>query len=184
MCIYFGLYFYVVHLQMEIECVFNFFDVCWVLNVYNGKMKKLFRIVWLFKGMCVHLFVSLNVNLCLCLWSYVYVFKGLLIFLLMSLKVSLCLWRSIVYLSINVYLTLKFSWLGFIRFKVCLCFWGLWDSRLINVQMIKDMYMFERNLGLAYLHLGLCVTLKGLFFWSIWSTLHRSKIVEKLDAKE
>jgi hypothetical protein len=25
--------------------------------------------------------------------------------------------------------------------------------------MIKGMYMFERNLGLAYLHLGLCVTL-------------------------
>jgi hypothetical protein len=134
-----------------------------VFNAYNGKMKILFRIVWLFKGMCVHLFVSLNVNLCLCLWGYVYVFKGLLIFLFMSLKVFLCLWRSIVCLSTNVYLILKVSWLGSIGFKVCLCFWSLWDSRLINVWMIKSMYMFERNLGLAYLHLGLCV-LWGDFF--------------------
>jgi hypothetical protein len=158
--------------------------IYWVLNAYNGKMKILFRIVWLFKGMCVHLFVSLNVNLCLCLWGYVYVFKGILIFLFMSLKVFLCLWRSIVCLSINVYLTLKVSRLGSIGFKVCLCFWDLWDSRLINVWIIKGMYMFERNLGLAYLHLGLCVTLRGFFFWSIWSTLHGSKIIENLDAKE
>ncbi len=158
--------------------------ICWMLNAYNGKMKKLFRIVWLFKGMCVHLFVFVNVSLCLCLWGYAYVFKGLFIFLFMFLKVPLCLWRSTVCLFINVYLTLKVSGLGSIEFKVCLCFWGLWDSRLINVWMIKGMYMFERNLGLVYLHLGLCVTLRGLFFWSIWSTLHESKIMEKLDAKE
>jgi hypothetical protein len=61
--------------------------ICWVLNAYNGKMKNLFRIVWLFKGMCVHLFVSLNVSLCLCLWGAVYVFKGLFIYLFMSLEV-------------------------------------------------------------------------------------------------
>jgi hypothetical protein len=53
---------------------------------------------------------------------YVCVFEALSMFLKVCLSICLCLWRSVVCLSINVYLTLKVSGLGSIGFKVCLCF--------------------------------------------------------------